>query len=664
MFRIIGTMMSFFFALNSFSGAPLGDKTAEKIRKINELAQNLSREYSFSIEQSGMKIAYHQKVTLNNCYLKLETLNDSAVVQRDLYDLTKKKAYKKIIPVKGTYVIDFGLNTILMGRPTLHFSTKEELEETYPLFHEYEKLCHKSDVKKYYEPLRKISAEEETQRPAEFFGGIPRGTTHEAGSVYGEEAGNSMVLLRGPDSFRERYRALLNARKSIYLSQLFFRGDPAGLLFADQLVKKRMEGLDVRVMVTGLFNIIPNGDFKVDMENSIIAMRNLMAAGVRVHGVNCVGVLANSVRGIDIFKILTPSHIKNWLIDSDDYESDTAISISGGMNVSARYFRLGNRLQWIDQDIGVKGPIIEEMKERFMADFYERELHYRTVNSDKKCLNTFDPITEKEEYLKFKVAHTKPYKNPIKEEEVAEWNFIKEQAAHYIQGLSRDGAQVLEPINWVKVQGARYAMGRPGEKEHYLLKAHIDLVNSAKSEIIIANVFSLFVDDMKLALRKAAARGVKIRFLTNDPVLYKDLPFVNIMGRFYYRDLVYGNHKGLDEELDPSLKIDPNLVDIYEWKGAQSISPVGKDTVMHNKYMIIDRKVGLVGSFNMDYASLKNPEQIVIFENEKLANDLAQFFNGDHKFAKKLTLEEINSFEKPKGQRFMLFLAKLLQNRL
>ncbi|MFI5390961.1 MAG: phosphatidylserine/phosphatidylglycerophosphate/cardiolipin synthase family protein [Bacteriovoracales bacterium] len=660
MFRIIGTMMSFFFALNSFSGAPLGDRTTERIGKINELAQNLSKEYSFTIEQGGKEIPYTQRVSLNNCYLKLETLNDSAVVQRDLYDLTKKKVYKKVFPFKGTYVIDFGLNTILLGRSTLHFATKDELEETLPLFEDYVKLCHKSDVKKYYEPLR----ETEVLKPVEFFGGIPRGNTHEAGSVYGEEAGNSMVLLRGPDSFRERYKAILNARKSIYLSQLFFRGDPVGLLFADQLVKKRMEGLDVRVMVTGMFNIVANGDFKVDMENSVIAMRNLMAAGVRVHGVNCVGVLANSVRGIDIFKILTPSHIKNWLIDSDDYKSDTAISISGGMNVSARYFRLGNRLQWIDQDIGTRGPILSEMKERFMADFYERELHYRTVESDKKCLNTFDPITQKEDYLKFKEAHTKPYKSPTKEEEVSEWNYIKEQYSHYIQGLSRDGGQTVEPLNWVKVQGARYAMGRPSEKEDYLLKAHVDLVNSAKSEIIIANVFSLFVDDMKLALRRAAARGVKIRFLTNDPVLYKDLPFVNIMGRFYYRDLVYGDHKGLDEELDPSLKIDPNLVEIYEWKGAQGISPVGKDTVMHNKYMIIDRKVGLVGSFNMDYASLRNPEQIVIFENEKLANELAQFFDGDHKFAKKLTLEEINSFEKPKGQRFMLFIAKLLQNRL
>lgn len=650
----------------AFSGAPIEGALTEKIQKLNELAQELSlKDYGFSLNQGIKEINYTQKLTFNNCILKLETFNGTALTQKEFYDLSKKRAQKKIIPFKRNYVIHFGLSTILSGKSTLNFSSREELEKSLELFEEYADLCHNQDVKKYYEPIRNTISQEQNIKPSEFVGSIPKGESMEQGSVFSEDAGNQMALLRGPYSFRERYKALKNAKKSIYLSQLFFRGDPVGLLFANQLVQKRMEGLDVKVMVTGMFNLVSNGDFKVDMENSITAMRNLMAAGVRVHGVNCVGVLANSVRGIDIFKIITPSHIKNWLIDSEDFQSDSAISISGGMNVSARYFRLGNRLQWIDQDIATKGPILSEMRERFIADFSERELYYRTVDSDKKCLNTFDPITQRKEYLQFKEAHTKPYKQPTKEEEIKEWDHIKAESANYLQGLDADGDHLLSPIRWEKVKGARYVMGRPTVGEKYLLKAHVDLVNSAKKEIIIANVFSLFVDDMKLALRRAAARGVKIRFLTNDPMLYKDLPMVNIMGRYYFRDLVYGNHKGLDESLDPTLKFDPSQVEICEWKANQALDlPVSADTVMHNKYMIVDRKVGLVGSFNMDYASLKNPEQILIFENEELSNELLGYFNEDHRFAKKLTLEEINSFEKPKGTRFLLFLSKLLKNSL
>jgi phosphatidylserine/phosphatidylglycerophosphate/cardiolipin synthase-like enzyme len=656
MFKISVALTIMLLTTKAFSGA-----LTEKIQKLNKLSEELSaKEYSFSLDQGVKEIGYTQKVALSNCILKLETFHGSALTQREFYDLSKKMAQKKLIPFKGLSVIHFGLGTILSGKPTLNFNSKEDLERTLELFEEYADLCHNKDIIKYYEPIRTSIAQEQAIKPTEFVGSIPTGESIEQGSIFTEDAGNQMALLRGPYSFRERYSALKNAKKSIYLSQLFFRGDPVGLLFANQLVQKRMEGLDVRVMVTGMFNLVSNGDFKVDMENSIIAMRNLMAAGVRVHGVNCVGV-----RGIDIFKIITPSHIKNWLIDSEDYQMDSAISISGGMNVSARYFRLGNRMQWIDQDIATKGPILSEMKDRFMADFSERELYYRTVDSDKKCLNTFDPITQRKEYLQFKEANTKPYKVPTKEKEIKEWDHIKAESSNYLQGLDADGDHLLSPIRWEKVKGARYVMGRPTVGEKYLLKAHVDLVNSAKKEIIIANVFSLFVDDMKLALRRAAARGVKIRFLTNDPMLYKDLPMVNIMGRYYFRDLVYGNHKGLDESLDPTLKFDPSQVEIWEWKANQALDlPVSADTVMHNKYMIVDRKVGLVGSFNMDYASLKNPEQILIFENEELANELLGYFNEDHKFAKRLTLEEINSFEKPKGTRFLLFISKLLRTSL
>jgi len=661
MFKIHVALIIILLTGKAFSAA-----LDEKIQKLNKLSEELSaKEFSFSLDQGVKEINYTQKVALNNCILKLETSYGSAVTQREFYDLSKKSPQKKIFPFKGLSVIHFGLSTILSGKPTLNFTSNEDLERTLDLFEEYADLCHSKDIKKHYESVRTTIAQEQAIKPTVFVGSIPAGESMEQGSIFTEDAGNQMALLRGPYSYRERYAALKNAKKSIYLSQLFFRGDPVGLLFANQLVQKRMEGLDVRVMVTGMFNLVSNGDFKVDMQNSIIAMRNLMASGVRVHGVNCVGVLANSVRGIDIFKILTPSHIKNWLIDSEDYQMDSAISISGGMNVSARYFRLGNRMQWIDQDIATKGPILSEMRDRFMADFSERELYYRTIDSDKKCLNTFDPIAQRKEYLQFKESHTKPYKNPTKEEEIKEWDHIKAESSNYLQGLDVDGDHLLSPIRWEKVKGARYVMGRPTVGEKYLLKAHVDLVNSAKKEIIIANVFSLFVDDMKLALRRAAARGVKIRFLTNDPMLYKDLPMVNIMGRYYFRDLVYGNHKGLDESLDPTLKFDPSQVEICEWKANQALDlPVSADTVMHNKYMIVDRKVGLVGSFNMDYASLKNPEQILIFDNENLANELLGYFNEDHKFAKKLTLEEINSFEKPKGTRFLLFLSKLLRTSL
>jgi phosphatidylserine/phosphatidylglycerophosphate/cardiolipin synthase-like enzyme len=118
--------------------------------------------------------------------------------------------------------------------------------------------------------------------------------------------------------------------------------------------------------------------------------------------------------------------------------------------------------------------------------------------------------------------------------------------------------------------------------------------------------------------------------------------------------------------LDPTLEFEPSQVEIFEWVGPKNTIENGEqqEAVMHAKFMVIDRKVAEIGSFNMDYASLKNPEQMVIFNSPLLASKLAQNFIGDQGYAKKLTLAEIDSFKNPKGSKMLLFLAKMLRTRL
>lgn len=647
--------MKFFLIFLIFSQLSFGNSIdsdlKQKLEKIESLGAELSHDYDYSLDLKRGKISLSQKVELKNCKILIETFNDSGVIQRDSYDLSKNNVNRKLVPFKGSYVLDFGLISILGERSFLHFDSEEERDKAHKTFSEYAKLCHETKVKRQLESLSMSTG---NNHPTNYVEDIPEGSSEVEGKIYLEEDGNYMTLLRGSNSFRARYAAVSSAQKSIYLSQLFYRGDPTGIALGNLLIQKKMEGKDVRVMVSGLFNVISNFDLKVDLDNSAILMRNLMAAGIRVHGFGCKGWIPNAVRGLNIGKILKPSHVKNWIIDGENYDPTSSVSISGGMNISARYFRMGNRLQWFDQDIGVRGPMVEEMHKGFLRDYYEREIHYNTPKEDELCLNPHDPLTERKEYLTFKELHTSPYKEPSTPEEIKEWGIIREN----IKQVLKDST----PMSWTRVNAGRYVMGRPDEKESYLLKTHVDMVNMAQKEILIANVFSLFVPEMKLALRKAAARGVKIKFLTNEPFTNKGIPMVNIIGRYYYRDLVYANHPDLDAKLDPTLEYSPSQVEIYEWVGPKD----GKveEAVMHSKFMVIDQKIGEIGSFNMDYASLKNPEQMVIFNSPELALKLAKNFAEDQAYAKKLTLKEIDSFKSPKGSKFLLLIAKMLRTRL
>jgi phosphatidylserine/phosphatidylglycerophosphate/cardiolipin synthase-like enzyme len=648
-------MFKKFLIFSLFSGLAFSNE-----QTLKELSEKLSGEYHHTLDLDRSKLDLIQRVEVKDCEVKIETKNYSGIISRDNYDLTILNVFKRVIDFKNTKILAFGTKSIRFHRTFLHFNTEEEREPIYQLFKNYANLCKVRSVRKQIRESREV---EDTSTP-KFVGRIPVGIMDNAGSVFTENDNIELTLLRGDNSFLERYNAIRNAKKSIYLEQLFIRGDQAGMLFAEEAIKKRMEGLEVKVMVTALFNIISNKDFKVDMDNATIVLRNMMAAGIRVHGFGCKGFLDNEVRGLDLFKLLRPSHVKNWIIDGEDPTLESSISISGGINVSSRYFMLGKRMQWLDQDIGAKGPILYEMHNAFLRNFYDREIHYETYKDDDLCLNPFDPIEEKNEYLKFKQKNTKEYLVSTDPLVLAEKEYISKNIERILRREEKNGEKLL-PVKWKKVKGARYVLQRPDEGENFLLKTYVDLINSAKEEISIANVFALFVPEMKLALRKAAARGVKIRILTNDPTNDTGNPLTNTLSRFYYRDLVYENHPDLPEAFDPSLNFPTDQIVINEWIGKIPGEKKPEiQVVMHSKFMIVDKTVGLVGSFNMDNASLHNLEQAVLFESEELAKDLEDLFEKDLKYSHQLTLDEINSFKSPKGYRLMLWFGKLLEPRL
>ena len=113
MLKVFAALIIILLTGNAFSTTAVETKLSEKVQRLNDLAMELSGEHNFSIDQGEKEITYTQKIALNNCLLKLETFKESAIVQRDNFDLSKRRVNRKHFPFKGASVIDFGLNTIL-----------------------------------------------------------------------------------------------------------------------------------------------------------------------------------------------------------------------------------------------------------------------------------------------------------------------------------------------------------------------------------------------------------------------------------------------------------------------------------------------------------------------------------------------------------------------
>jgi putative cardiolipin synthase len=126
------------------------------------------------------------------------------------------------------------------------------------------------------------------------------------------------------------------------------------------------------------------------------------------------------------------------------------------------------------------------------------------------------------------------------------------------------------------------------------MQAYLKLIAAAERELLIANAYFVPTPAILAALEDAARRCVAVTLVTNSPET-NDLPEISMVGRGYYKTLLAVNQT--PEVLSCA---DPEAgLQIWEWIGRTDGDPVQQGT-MHSKFAVVDRRVALVGSYNLD----------------------------------------------------------------
>jgi cardiolipin synthase len=119
-----------------------------------------------------------------------------------------------------------------------------------------------------------------------------------------------------------------------------------------------------------------------------------------------------------------------------------------------------------------------------------------------------------------------------------------------------------------------------------------ELIHSARQELVVTTPYFVPNDQVLFALTSAARRRVETILILprrNDSIV------VAGTSRSYYQDLVGAGVK------------------LFEYKGG----------LLHAKTMVVDRKVGLIGSANLDRRSFElNFENNILFADDAFANAL------------------------------------------
>ncbi len=169
--------------------------------------------------------------------------------------------------------------------------------------------------------------------------------------------GNRVQLLRdGPATYTAMLAAIEGARDHIHIETYIFDDDEVGQRFANALVAKQRQGVQVNLIRDSVGTIRTPTAFFAQMED----------AGVHVLEFNPINPLLAR---------------KHWELNQRDHRKllivDGKIAFLGGINISGVYSsgsfkaltpaRPDAKLAWRDTDLQLEGPVVAELQKLFLA---------------------------------------------------------------------------------------------------------------------------------------------------------------------------------------------------------------------------------------------------------------------------------------------------------
>ncbi len=175
--------------------------------------------------------------------------------------------------------------------------------------------------------------------------------------------GNKAVLLQdGPATYKAMFDAILGARDHIHLETYIIEDDEVGRKFADALIEKQAQGVQVIL----IYDSVGAGGVPKDF------FKHLTDNGVRVLEFNPVNPLTAK---------------KGWQVNQRDHRKilivDGRIAFVGGINISSVYSggsfshaskrRPDGSPQWRDTHLQVEGPVVAEFQKLFLATWKKQK---------------------------------------------------------------------------------------------------------------------------------------------------------------------------------------------------------------------------------------------------------------------------------------------------
>lgn len=400
------------------------------------------------------------------------------------------------------------------------------------------------------------------------------------------------------NSWFARWSILDSARKSIDVTYFIVEQDIFGMSMLGMLYKKAREGVNIRLMVDARGTKGLTRKFiGQDVLQELVKFKN-----VQIRVFNPVHRKLQALFD-DLRKITASNHDKIIIVDGE-------YLITGGRNVSKNYFVDARDLKNVYRDTDI---LVQSRKVSSQAcqAFNEEFQSGGTFKIYEDVFGNADTMSKDLEIAYNAMRRFITGMGLFKAPSPTLSKRANELLVKYNAEL-KDYKHMQHYASFRLFNGERSYPTRIIDKNSILgtrddiTKNIAGLMDAATSEIIIQNPYVVLTETARAAIKRANDRGVKIIIHTNSPMSSDSL---------LTQAMFIGDWKGILKEM-PNVRIFGYNLSIK----------------LHSKVFVFDRKVAIVGTYNMDCVSEQiNSEVVAAVKARPFATQVAERIMQDIK---------------------------------
>ncbi|PZO09923.1 MAG: phospholipase D family protein [Lysobacteraceae bacterium] len=425
------------------------------------------------------------------------------------------------------------------------------------------------------------------------------------------------LLDRGQDALLARVHLIRAARKTIELQSFIFDADDSGALVLDELLAAARRGVKVRVLLDQLYGL-PDPNLQATLagqhRNFELRLYNPTFDEAKTQALQyAAGILCCFT------KFNQRMHTKLLLVDG-------RAGITGGRNIQDRYFDWAEGYNYRDRDILVTGPVAKAMAANFEAFWtYERTLPSERLHDVAQRLLRAEGVPP---HALLVPGAERSLRARAMQAEAGDGDAVFRRLEPLLQAVGRVDFYADLPEKHEGVQPA-------GEDASLAMR---DLVAGTRTELVLQTPYLVLSRPARRLFRELRARPDRPTVLvsTNSLAATDAFPVYAMSHKYkrlYLRELGFRIHEYKPYPAESPINVDAtgalgevraaSLPMFGSGSRGSASGPVplkraGVRVGLHAKSLVVDDRIGVVGSHNFDPRSdhYNTESMLVVYDHE------------------------------------------------